>query len=180
MDVKVGSGAFMPTYEQSVALAESIVSANGAGVKTTALLTDMNECLASSAGNAVEVREAVEFLTGKYRNERLLGVTMAQGVELLLSGGLALTEEEAAAKLMTVLDNGQAAEVFGRMVHALGGPVDFIERYDDYLPKASIIKPVYFRGEGYGTAMDIRHGMTVVQLGGGRSTPTDQLDYAVE
>lgn len=181
MDVKVGSGAFMPTYEQSVALAESIVQvANGAGVKTTALLTDMNECLASSAGNAVEVREAVEFLTGKYRNERLFGVTTAQAVELLLSGGLATTEEDATKKLISVLDNGKAAEIFGRMVHALGGPADFIERYDDYLPQASIIKPVFFNGEGYVTAMNTREaGMTVVQLGGGRSVPTDRLDYAV-
>lgn len=74
MDVKVGSGAFMPTYEKSEQLAESIVKvANGAGCKTTALLTDMNEVLASSAGNAVEVREAVQFLTGEYRNPRLYG-----------------------------------------------------------------------------------------------------------
>ncbi|VEA48822.1 thymidine phosphorylase [Salmonella enterica subsp. arizonae] len=64
MDVKVGSGAFMPTYELSEALAEAIVGvANGAGVRTTALLTDMNQVLASSAGNALEVREAVQFLT---------------------------------------------------------------------------------------------------------------------
>ncbi|STK58592.1 thymidine phosphorylase [Escherichia coli] len=77
MDVKVGSGAFMPTYELSEALAEAIVGvANGAGVRTTALLTDMNQVLASSAGNAVEVREAVQFLTGEYRNPRLFDVTM--------------------------------------------------------------------------------------------------------
>ncbi|MDI5823328.1 hypothetical protein MJI95_34840, partial [Salmonella enterica subsp. enterica serovar Kentucky] len=64
--------AFMPTYELSEALAEAIVGvANGAGVRTTALLTDMNQVLASSAGNAVEVREAVQFLTGEYRNPRL-------------------------------------------------------------------------------------------------------------
>lgn len=66
MDVKVGSGAFMPTFEQSEALAQAIVGvANGAGCKTTALLTDMNQVLASSAGNALEVREAVQFLTGR-------------------------------------------------------------------------------------------------------------------
>ena len=87
MDVKVGSGAFMPTYELSEGLAKSIVSvANGAGVKTTALLTDMNQCLASTAGNAVEVREAVQYLTGVYRNPRLHEITMAQSAELLVSG----------------------------------------------------------------------------------------------
>lgn len=119
MDVKVGSGAFMPTYELSEALAEAIVGvANGAGVRTTALLTDMNQVLASSAGNAVEVREAVQFLTGEYRNPRLFDVTMALCVEMLTSGKLAKDDAEARAKLQAVLDNGKAAEVFGRMVAA--------------------------------------------------------------
>lgn len=96
MDVKVGSGAFMPTYSLSADLAQAIVGvANGAGCKTTALLTDMNQVLASSAGNGVEVREAVRFLTGEYRNPRLLEVTMALCVEMLLSGGLAHDEADA-------------------------------------------------------------------------------------
>ena len=181
MDVKVGSGAFMPTYEKSVELAESIVQvANGAGVKTTALLTDMNQCLASSAGNAVEVREAVQFLTGDFRNERLLEVTMAQSIELLVSGGLASSAAEARNKLQAVLDNGKAAEVFGRMVSGLGGPADFVERYDHYLPKPAISKPVYAQASGFVTAMDTRNvGMAVVKLGGGRSHPSDNLDYSV-
>ncbi|WP_067583869.1 thymidine phosphorylase [Endozoicomonas ascidiicola] len=181
MDVKVGSGAFMPTFEQSVELAESIVQvANGAGVKTTALLTDMNQCLASSAGNAVEVREAVRFLTSEYRNERLLEITMAQSAELLVSGGLAESLEQAREKLLTVLDNGKAAEVFGRMVHGLGGPADFVEKYDDYLPKASIIKPVYLEADGFAAAMNTRDvGLSVVQLGGGRKVSADSIDYAV-
>ncbi len=186
MDVKVGSGAFMPTFEQSVALAESIVKvANGAGVKTTALLTDMNQCLASSAGNAVEVREAVQFLTGgsskaKKRNERLYEVTMAQSAELLVSGGLAADIDEARGKLQTVLDNGDAAEVFGRMVAGLGGPDDFMEKYDSYLPTAKIIKPVYLNAQGYVASMNTREvGMAVVQLGGGRKVATDSIDYSV-
>lgn len=122
MDVKVGSGAFMPTYELSAALAEAIVGvSNGAGVRTTALLTDMNQVLASSAGNAVEVREAVRFLTGEYRNPRLFDVTMALCVEMLISGKLAQDDADARAKLQAVLDNGKAAEVFGRMVAAQKG-----------------------------------------------------------
>ncbi|WP_067517469.1 thymidine phosphorylase [Endozoicomonas ascidiicola] len=181
MDVKVGSGAFMPTFEQSVELAESIVQvANGAGVKTTALLTDMNQCLASSAGNAVEVREAVRFLTGEYRNERLMEITMAQSAELLVSGGLAQSLEQAREKLLTVLDNGKAAEVFGRMVHGLGGPADFVERYDDYLKGASIVKPIYLEADGFVAAMNTREvGLSVVQLGGGRKVSADSIDYAV-
>ena len=181
MDVKVGSGAFMPTFEKSVELAESIVQvANGAGVKTTALLTDMNQCLASSAGNAVEVREAVQFLTGDFRNERLLEVTMAQSAELLVSGGLASDAEEARDKLQAVLDNGKAADIFGQMVSGLGGPADFVENCDLYLPKAAISKPVYAQVSGFVTAMNTRNvGMAVVQLGGGRSHPADTLDYSV-
>ncbi len=181
MDVKVGSGAFMPTYEQSVELARSIVQvANGAGVKTTALLTDMNQCLASSAGNAIEVREAVRFLTGEYRNDRLLEITMAQSAELLVSGNLATDVQDARQKLQAVLDNGRAADIFARMVAGLGGPTDFVERYDHYLPDAAIIKPVFMEAEGYLSAMDTRAvGMAVVQLGGGRKVAADTIDYSV-
>lgn len=181
MDVKVGSGAFMPTYEKSEQLAESIVKvANGAGCKTTALLTDMNEVLASSAGNAVEVREAVQFLTGEYRNPRLYEVTMALCVEMLVSGSLAANREEARQKLQAVLDNGKAAEVFGRMVAAQKGPSDFVENYNKYLPTAVLSKAVYAEKAGIITAMDTRAlGMSVVTLGGGRRKATDPIDYSV-
>ncbi len=181
MDVKVGSGAFMPTYEASEELAKSIVAvANGAGTKTTAILTDMNQVLASSAGNAVEVREAVRFLTGEYRNPRLLEVTMASCAEMLVLGKLAENTEDARAKLMEVLDNGKAAECFGKMVAGLGGPADFVENYDNYLEKAAIIKPVYATETGIVFAMDTRSiGMAVVAMGGGRRVATDEIDYAV-
>ncbi|MGR5066869.1 thymidine phosphorylase [Vibrio alfacsensis] len=181
MDVKVGSGAFMPTYEASEELAKSIVAvANGAGTTTTAILTDMNQVLASSAGNAVEVREAVRFLTGEYRNPRLLEVTMASCAEMLVLGKLAENTEDARAKLMEVLDNGKAAECFGKMVAGLGGPADFVENYDNYLEKAEIIKPVYATEMGIVSAMDTRAiGMAVVSMGGGRRVATDEIDYAV-
>ncbi|CAH1595744.1 thymidine phosphorylase [Vibrio owensii] len=181
MDVKVGSGAFMPTYEASEELAKSIVAvANGAGTKTTAILTDMNQVLASSAGNAVEVREAVRFLTGEYRNPRLLEVTMASCAEMLVLGKLAENTEDARAKLMEALDNGKAAECFGKMVAGLGGPADFVENYENYLEKAEIIKPVYATETGVVSAMDTRAiGMAVVSMGGGRRVATDEIDYAV-
>lgn len=181
MDVKVGSGAFMPTYAASEELARSIVGvANGAGCKTTALLTDMNQVLASSAGNALEVREAVEFLTGVYRNPRLYEVTMALCSEMLQVSGLAADDTEARAKLNAVLDNGRAAEIFGRMVAELGGPIDFIEHYDRYLPQATVIKPVYALTNGFVSAMDTRAlGMAVVGMGGGRRNAGDTIDYSV-
>ncbi|MEZ9898706.1 thymidine phosphorylase [Vibrio breoganii] len=181
MDVKVGSGAFMPTYEASEELARSIVAvANGAGTKTTAILTDMNQVLASSAGNAVEVREAVRFLTGEYRNPRLLEVTMASCCEMLVLGKLAESTEQAEQMLMTVLDNGKAAECFNKMVAGLGGPSDFVSNYNKYLPVAEIIKPVFADASGVITSMDTRAiGMAVVGMGGGRRVATDSIDYAV-
>ncbi|MCC0088499.1 thymidine phosphorylase [Aeromonas veronii] len=181
MDVKVGSGAFMPTFEASEELAKSIVAvANGAGCRTSALLTDMNQVLASSAGNAVEVREAVRYLTGEYRNPRIHEVTMALCAEMLISAGLASDERDARTKLQAVLDNGKAAEIFGRMVTGLGGPSDFMERYDAYLPKAAIVRPVFAANSGFVTAMDTRElGLAVVAMGGGRRAAGDKLDYAV-
>ncbi|ABO91615.1 thymidine phosphorylase [Aeromonas salmonicida subsp. salmonicida] len=181
MDVKVGSGAFMPTFEASEELAKSIVAvANGAGCRTSALLTDMNQVLASSAGNGVEVREAVRYLTGEYRNPRIHEVTMSLCAEMLISAHLASDDADARRKLQAVLDNGKAAEIFGRMVTGLGGPSDFMERYDSYLPKAAIVRPVYAANAGFVTAMDTRElGLAVVAMGGGRRAAGDKLDYAV-
>ncbi|MYM59600.1 thymidine phosphorylase [Vibrio sp. OCN044] len=181
MDVKVGSGAFMPTYEESEHLAKSIVGvANGAGTKTTAILTDMNQVLASSAGNTLEVREAVRFLTGEYQNPRLLEVTLALAAEMLVLGRLADNTEHARTKLIEVLENGKAARCFGLMVEGLGGPVDFVENYDDYLEKAPFIQAVFAEKTGMVTAMDTRAiGMAVVAMGGGRRFATDKIDHAV-
>ena len=181
MDVKTGSGAFMPTFEKSQELAKSIVAvANGAGCKTTALITDMNQVLASSAGNAVEVREATRFLTGEYRNPRLFSITMALSCQMLLSSKLATDTTDAKAKLQAVLDNGKAAEVFGKMVHQLGGASDFVENYDNYLGSSKIVRPVFAKDAGILQAMDTRgYGMAVVAMGGGRRVATDTLDYTV-
>ncbi len=181
MDIKVGSGAFMPTYEGSRELASSIASvANSAGVRTTALLTDMNQCLASSAGNGLEVREAVAFLRGEQRNPRLYEVTMALGADLLVSANMAADLAEAHTKLETVLNDGSAAAVFGKMVHSLGGPADFIENYQHYLPTASIIRPIMAGHSGFIRTIDTRAlGISVVQLGGGRRAPGDAIDYSV-
>ena len=181
MDVKAGSGAFMPTYAESEDLANSIVAvANGAGCQTSALITNMNQVLASSAGNALEVKEAVQFLTGEYVNPRLHQVTVALASEMLLLSGLAKDAQDANTQLQKVLDNGKAAEVFGKMISALEGPSDFIENYDHYLEKSEIIRPVYAQQAGFVQSMDTRAlGMTVVKLGGGRMKASDPIDYAV-
>ena len=181
MDVKVGSGAFMPTYDKSVELAESIVAVgNGAGMQTSAILTDMNESLAPYAGNALEVRGAMDYLTGRSRPARLHEVTLALCAEMLVLGGLAATEEEARVKLEAVLASGAAAERFARMVSALGGPADLIENPDKHLEQAPFVVPAPALSAGFANVRDCRAiGLAVVSLGGGRRRPTDAIDFAV-
>ena len=181
MDVKVGQGAFMPTYESSRELAQSIADvATGAGTPTTALLTDMNQCLASSAGNAVEVLEALRFLKNESRNPRLGVVVFSLCAEVLQSAGLVSTEEEAYEKLEENLVNGKATIAFGRMVTNLGGPVDFVERPEVYLPKATIVRPVFSDTPGIVGEMNTRGmGLLMVRMGGGRSRADDSIDHSV-
>ncbi|ODT76042.1 MAG: thymidine phosphorylase [Pelagibacterium sp. SCN 64-44] len=181
LDVKTGSGAFMPTLEKSQALAQSLVSvANGAGLKTVALITDMNEPLASAAGNGLEVRNAVDFLTGAHQDERLKEVTLALCAELALMTGKAADLDAARRLVEEALASGRAAEHFGRMAAALGGPADFIDNMDRHLAPSPIIRDVFAAGQGSITAIDTRGvGMAVVALGGGRATPTDSIDYRV-
>lgn len=181
MDVKVGNGAFMPTFELSKELAKSIVDvANGAGCQTTALLTDMNEILASSAGNAVEVIEAVEYLRGDYRNPRLHQITLELGAHLLVNGKLVKSIEEGRKKLEQVLRNGKAAEIFDKMIVAQGGPSDFCSKYNEILPKAKIVKPIYADREGFISKMNTRDlGVAVINLGGGRRVSSDKIDHSV-
>ncbi|PXX89891.1 thymidine phosphorylase [Halomonas heilongjiangensis] len=181
MDVKVGSGAFMPTPEKSRELAETIAEvANKAGTPTTALLTDMSQPLAPCAGNAIEVREALALLTGDRRDGRLLEVTRALAAELLVAGRLADSVEEARPRLDATLASGAAAERFARMVAGLGGPSDLLERRDRYLATAPVTRAVFAARPGRVQHMDTRAlGLAVVELGGGRRQPGDAIDHAV-
>jgi thymidine phosphorylase len=181
MDVKTGSGAFMPTPETSFELASIIAEvASRAGTPTTALLTDMSQPLAPCAGNAVEVREAIALLTGEQPGGRLMEVTRTLAAELLLAGRLAEGREAALALLDERLASGAAAERFARMVAGLGGPADLLERHDRHLPRAPIVRPVYAERSGQVTRMDTRAvGLAVVVLGGGRRAPSDAIDPSV-
>ena len=181
LDVKWGNGAFMSNLDDATALATSLATvARGAGLPTRALVTDMNEPLAPSAGNAVEVAHAVDFLTRRRCDARVKAVTVELGAEMLVLGGLAGSLEEARAKLTATLDDGRAAEVFGRMVAALGGPVDFVERAEAHLPKAPVVREVFAAGPGTVARIDTRAiGVAVVELGGGRARASDTIDPSV-
>ncbi len=181
LDVKCGNGAFMASLDRASELATSLVEvANGAGLPTTALITDMNAPLASAAGNAVEVRNAVEFLTGAHRDKRLEDVTLALAAEMLMSSGIAATPQEATARAQDALASGGAAERFGRMVAELGGPADFVEKMDGYLPKAAVERPVLAGEAGFIADIATRDiGLAVVELGGGRRRAEDKVDPTV-
>ena len=181
MDVKVGNGAFANELPMAQALARSIVNvAEGAGLPTRALITDMNEVLGSSCGNALEVREALAFLRGDEREPRLLEVTRKLSAELLLIGRLADRIDDALAKVDAALAEGRALVRFARMVAALGGPADFVERADAYLPQAPAQRVLTAARSGWVGGMATREiGLVVVELGGGRRTASDAVDHRV-
>ena len=181
MDVKVGNGAMMNNLTDAKALAESIVSvANGAGVKTQAIITDMNQVLGTSAGNAVEMYETAKYLTGKQREPRLHKVVQSLASAMLINTNLASNEKDAHEKIERVLRSGLAAEVFDRMIAALGGPTNFIEKPWDSMTKANVILEVKAAQHGYIATMDTRAvGMSVVGLGGGRTAPRQKVDHTV-
>jgi thymidine phosphorylase len=180
LDVKAGSGAFCRTLEEARTLARSLVAtAAGAGLRASALLTDMNQVLGATAGNALELRDAIDFLSGRSAREpRTLALTLALGSELLLSAGLQRDAAAASAALQAALDSGAAAERFARMVALLGGPSDVL--YDAQLPQAPLVRAVPALRGGHLQACDVRAlGLAVVALGGGRQRPGDRIDPRV-
>ena len=181
LDVKAGSGAFMATLHDARALAEALVEvATGAGCPTRALITDMNEPLASAAGNALEVANAARFLRGDEIDARLYDVTVALGGELLAAAGLADDPGAGAARVRDAFASGAAAERFDRMVAALGGPSGFLDDFATHLRVAPEITEVSAGATGFVAAIDTRAlGLAVVEIGGGRRRAADPIDHSV-
>jgi thymidine phosphorylase len=181
MDVKVGSGAFMPDHEQAHALARAIVEvAQGNGLPTSALITDMDRVLGRTAGNAVEVRESIDHLTGAVSHPRLREVTIALSAELLVLGGVQPDEAAARAAAEAALDGGAAGERFSAMVAELGGPADLLEQPDRHLPRAPVTLAAEPAEAGTVASVDVREvGLAVVALGGGRLRESDPVDHSV-
>jgi len=181
MDVKVGSGAFLPDVESARELARAIVDvARGNGLPTAALLTDMNQVLGRTAGNAVEVRESIDNLTGAARDERLCEVTLALSAELLVLGGAFEDAGAAREAAERALDDGAAAERFAAMAAELGGPSDLLEAPERHLRAAPVVRAVEPPEAGVVSSVDVRAvGIAVVGLGGGRARESDPVDHSV-
>ncbi len=181
LDVKFGSGAWFSEYDRTKNLAQTLVDvANGAGLPCVALMTDMNEILGRTAGNAIEVREAIEFLRGENIDPRLYDVTMGLCGDLLVLGGLADDADVGRALCERALEEGRAAEYFDRMVKELGGPGNIIEQFDKHLPLAPHMLEIWPEQAGTVRAVDTRKtGIAVIELGGGRRLTTDKIDHGV-
>ncbi|MFW5815845.1 MAG: thymidine phosphorylase [Wenzhouxiangella sp.] len=181
LDVKSGSGAFMADPAQAEALARALVEvATAAGTPAEALLTDMDQPLGDSAGNALEIAEVLDLLTGQTQGGRLFELSRRLSARMLLLGRLAEDEAQAMGMLDRAWARGEVAERFARMVGALGGPADLLENYPRLLARAAVVEPVHAETAGVVQALDMRAlGLTVVGLGGGRRRAVDTIDPAV-
>ncbi len=180
LDVKVGSGAFMKTMDAARKLAQALTdTANAAGCRTSAVITDMNQPLAPALGNALEVAEVMKALTSSVSSS-LAEISAELGGVLLADAGICPTVDEGRAKLARIIRDGRAAERFGRMIAAVGGPVKFVDTWQRFLPEASVIQEVPAPKDGYITSIDGEAlGLSVVALGGGRQVESDLIDPAV-
>jgi len=181
MDVKFGTGAFMSGADKAEELAKSIIAtAATANLRTHALITDMNECLGHTAGNAVEIAESIEYLKNNHRESRLDEVVTSLCAEMLVATDLDNDRDSARTKVNEAVTSGKAAEVFARMVHELGGPADIVDNCEKHLPTASITQAVFPADAGFVAAVDaFAVGNAIIELGGGRRTLGDELDLSV-
>jgi thymidine phosphorylase len=181
LDVKVGNGAFASDLAFARNLAAAITEvAGGCGLRTCAWITDMNQVLGRTCGNAVEVMEAVEFLRGDAAEPRFERVTIALCAELLVLGRIDATREAAEAHIRRVIENGKAVEHFARMVHALGGAADFVEHAAERLPRAPVQREVVADRDGWISGVATRDlGVACIVLGGGRRKSEDAIDPRV-
>ncbi len=179
LDVKVGNGAFMKTEADAAKLAELMVQiGRGAGRKVGAVISDMNQPLGLAVGNALEVIEAIETLKGR-GPEDFTEHCMMVAREILLVAGIAKYNDDARAKLLSMLAGGKALQKFGEWIEGQGGARRVV---DDYavLPRASIVEDLLAPRDGFIAVINAAEvGYTVVDLGGGRAKKGDAIDYAV-
>ena len=180
LDVKVGNGSFNSTIEIAQNLAHSLVNvAKGAGLQCEAILTDMNQVLGRSAGHSLEVKECIEYLVSNKRDPQLEIVTneLASSVLMMIKK---ISKEESIKQINTVLNNGQAAEKFEKMVYALGGSNSFLRTYEKELSNNMYAENIYLKKKGWIKGIKTRElGLLLIELGGGRKQVDDKINYHV-
>ena len=179
LDVKTGSGAFMKKEQDAFALAKEMVTlGNMAGRKTIAVVSDMDQPLGRAVGNALEVEEAIATLCGE-GPEDFAQLCMTLGTYMLIAGGAASDEKEAAQELHHVIEDGSALNKLAEFVRAQGGNPDAV--YDtSLLPKASIVEEILSDRGGYVNKIDCDEiGICSLILGGGRETKESSIDLSV-
>lgn len=179
LDVKTGSGAFMKTEEDSFALAHEMVRiGNGAGRKTIAVVSDMDQPLGYAVGNALEVKEAIDTLNGN-GPEDFVELCMTLGSYMLVAGGRAATREEAENVLTTVIENGSALDKLAEFIEAQGGDKELVY-HPERLPQASIVQEIESPADGYIQKIVCDEiGICSLILGGGRETKESEIDLSV-
>ncbi len=179
MDIKVGNGAFMESMDAAVEMTNSIIATAGAAnLKTHGLITDMNQVLGSTAGNCLEIVETIRYLKNEERDPRLDEVVLALCGEMVFLSGIEATRKAAIERCEAAITSGSAAEIFARMVAAMGGPADLMERPEAHLASANVIRPV--NASGILTGLKTREiGNVIIGLGGGRREVGEQLDFSV-
>ena len=179
LDVKAGSGAFMPTVAEAAKLAQAMVEIGRiAGRRVVALISDMNQPLGHAVGNTLEVKEAIETLRGAGPHDFREHCLEVAG-HLLRLAGKARTPKAARARLEAALADGSAFAKFRQLVEAQGGDVRVIEN-PDLLPKASLVETVNAPRSGYLREVNAREiGLASVDLGAGRAKKGDSIDHAV-
>jgi len=182
MDIKTGNGAFAADYKMAQELAQSIANvSNQSGVPTSCLITDMNQVLGHSVGNATEVTECLDFLVNpKDASTRLITLTIELSAYMLQLSGLEKDLDIARRKSQDALNSGQAASIFGKMIYELGGPIDLLEKPNKHLNPMPIISPVKSKASGYISEIDVRAvGLSMIHLKAGRTKSTDPIDHGV-
>ncbi len=173
LDVKVGSGAFMKTYDDAEKLAQAMVKiGNGAGRKTVAVITDMDKPLGNVIGNSIEVIEAIETLKGNGPEDFTL-LTKTLSSDLLKMAGIDNAEE----KVEEVISNGKALRKLADMVKAQGGNENYV--YDTSLfPKAEFTYKIRAEKDGFISHMNAESvGIACAKLGAGREKKGDSIDF---
>jgi pyrimidine-nucleoside phosphorylase len=179
LDVKTGSGAFLPDVEQALDLATTMIAlGENRGCRTVALLTAMDRPLGRAMGNALEVEESIQALEGRGPAD-LMQVTLALGDEMLVASGLASDHRSARAQLEKALNSGAALDTFGKLIEAQGGDRRVIED-PSILPQAGAVEVFRAPATGWVSQVEPRTlGRAIIALGGGRQVLGETIDHSV-